>query len=163
MVDIGAVKPLTGSVFVKSQVADMEVRGFKAVWETLPTPQYMRGICNGSQNASRFVHFVGVLRDGGLIGYSSFVLGEGPEHPEIAAVPALYGLDQLSGMNGMFDCRRGRVICIPEGKSVDWPPGIRILQCDRAASGLWLLGVGHWDRVTDAEINRVRRIRASFS
>ena len=66
------------------------------MWEDLPTPQYMRGIGKGSQKVSRFVRLVGTLHDGGLLGCSSPVLDEDPEHPEIACVPPLHGLDQLS-------------------------------------------------------------------
>ena len=118
----------------------------------------MRGVGKGSQKASKFVHLVGALHDGGLLGYSTPVLDEDPEHPEIACIPPLYGLDQLSGMNSYFDSRGGKIVCIPEGKSVDWPPGTRVLQCEKGASGHWLLGVGHWDKVQQSEIQGVLHI-----
>ena len=161
LVDIGAVKPFTGGAFVKSQINDMERAGFKASWENLAVPQYMRGIWKGSQRASKICHLVGALHDGRLIGYSSPVLDEDPEHPEIASVPPLYGLEQLSGINGMFDSKSGRIICIPDGESVKWLAGTRILQCERTPSGHWLLGVGHWDKVSPDELARVREIRRS--
>lgn len=52
-VDIGAVKPFVGSVFVKSQVDG-----------------------RGSQQCSEYVHLVGALHDGTFMGYSSPVLDE---------------------------------------------------------------------------------------
>ena len=49
LVDIGAVKPLVGNVFVRVQIVDTEKRGFKAIWHGLPTPEYMmsREVRNG--------------------------------------------------------------------------------------------------------------------
>ena len=126
----------------------------------MPTPQYMRGVGEGSQKASRCVHLVGALHDGRLLGYSSLVLGEDPGHPEIASVPLLNGFDQFSRMNSTFDSRSGRIICIHEGESVSWPKGTRILQREQVASGHCLVGVGYWDRVSIAEVDRVKKIRA---
>ena len=141
----------------------MEAAGFKAIWEDLTTPQYMRGVSKGSQKASKFVHLVGALHDGKLLGYSMPVLDEDPEHPETACIPPLYGLDQLSGMNSYFDSRGGKIVCTLEGAQVDWPPGTRVLQCEKGASGHWLLGVGHWDKVSKSELARVQRIRVGAS
>ena len=42
LLDTGAAKPLTGSIFVKSQVAVMAAKGFNAIWHNLPAPEYMR-------------------------------------------------------------------------------------------------------------------------
>ena len=48
LVDTGAVKLLTGGAFVRSQIADMEAKGFTAIWTALAQPEYMRGVGRGS-------------------------------------------------------------------------------------------------------------------
>ena len=58
LVDIGAVRPLTGQAFVDSQVRDMEAQGFKAIWSAMPKLEYMRGVGKGTQTAIRRVKFV---------------------------------------------------------------------------------------------------------
>ena len=72
LVDIGAVKPFTGGAFVKSKVADMQRHGFKAVYETLLVPEFMRGIGRGAQRSSQCVHLIGALHTGKLLGYIAF-------------------------------------------------------------------------------------------
>ena len=163
LVDIGAVRPLIGSALVRSQVAGMEKQGFKATWQYLLHPGSMGGIGRGSQQCSKFVHLIGALHDGKFIAYSSLVLGEGPSHPETAATPPLYGLNQFSGMNSLSDSRSRKFVCVREGKSVDWLAGVRALQCEQASSGHWLLGVGHWGKVPRSEVERVQRIRSESS
>ena len=126
LVDIGALKFLTGSVCVKSQAVDMEKRGFNAIWETLPQPGFKRGIGRGSQKCSKHVHLVGALHGGKLTGYSPPVPDEDASHPEAALTPPpFYGLNQFSGMSSLFDVKSGKLVCIPEGESVAWPEGIR--------------------------------------
>ena len=163
LVDIGAVRPLTGQAFVESQVRDMEAHGFKAIWSQMPKPEYMRGVGEGSQRATRRVNLVGALHDGGLLAYEAPVLDA--EHcPESAGVPPLYGLDFLSRDNGLFDSRSGALYCLPvafDASQLNWPQGTRILQCERSTGGHWLLGVDHWDKVDPSELRRVQSIRSS--
>ena len=62
-------------------------------------------------------------------------------------------------MNNCFDSTSGKLCCVPGGGQIKWPAGIRTLQREQAASGHWFLGVGRWDNVTPAEVERVQRIR----
>lgn len=56
--------------------------------------------------------------------------------------------------------KTGQLHSILEGSSVQWPAGIRMMQCEQAFGGQWLLGVGHWDGVSPQELSRVKAIRA---
>ena len=161
LVNIGAVGPLIGSAFVQGQVDDMQKHGFQAIWTDLPKPEWMRGVGRGSQKCSRRVNLVGALHDGKLLGFDAPVLDYDPESPESAMVPPLYSLTQLAGDNALFCRKIGRMYIPPEGEAVSWPGGTRILQCERAPGGHWLLGVGHWDRVDRKELQRVRDLRKS--
>ena len=111
-----------------------------------------------TKKASQLVHLV-TLHDGKLLGYSSPVLDEDPSNPSGALTPPLFSLEQIAGLNGLFDSRRGQIHCLPEGTTVTLPPGTRTLQCDKSPSGHWLLGVSHWGSVTPAERQRVQGIR----
>ena len=53
LIDTGAPEPLTGSVFVRGHVKEMEQRGFKAKRTDLPVPEYMRGVGKGAQKCPR--------------------------------------------------------------------------------------------------------------
>ena len=115
--DIGAVRPLIGSVFVRSQIADMEGRGFKFIWQNLPTPEYMRGIGRGCQRCSKYVHLVGAFHDGKFIGYCSPVQDEDPARPETPFISFLHGLTQFAGMSIWFDSKFGK-LCFVFGVAV---------------------------------------------
>ena len=162
LVDIGAVRPLTGQAFVESQVRDMEQHGFKAVWSTFAKPEYMRGVGKGAQRATRLVNLVGALHDGGLLAYEAPVL-DADLRPESAGVPPLYGLDLLA-RERFSDSRTGALYCMPADFEVanwTWPKGTRVLQCEKGTSGHWLLGVDHWDKVDPCELRRVQSIRSA--
>ena len=159
LVDTGAVKPLTGGAFVRSQIADMEAKGFQAIWTALAQPEFMRGVGRGSQKCSWKVDLVGALHTGELISYQAPVLDSEPDDPGADGVPPLYGLCQLGELNSLFNSRTGELICLPEGESVSYPAGTRILQCEKAPGGHWLLGVDHWSKVPSEVADRVRSLR----
>ena len=141
----------------------MQRHGSEAIWETLPTPEFIRGVGRGAQRCSRKVHLVGALHDGRLLGFDAPVLDEDPASPESAGVPPLYSLTQLASDNSFFDCRSGRIFLPPEGQEATWPRGTRILQCEKGSGGHWMLGVGHWDKVSRAELSRVQGLRRKHS
>ena len=136
LVDTGAAGPLTGSALVKSQVRDMERH-------------------RGSQTCTKYVDFVGVLREGKLLGSTSRVLDDDPDNPETALTPPLYGLEQMAGTNVWFVSKAGALMCVPEGQAIQCPSGIRRFQCERSPSGHWYLGVWHGDKVRPEEGARV--------
>ena len=139
----------------------MQKHGCTALWRDLPTPEFMRVIGRGSQKCSRAMHLVGALHDGKLIGYSSPVLDEDPASPETANVPPLHGLAQFVGTCSWFDNRIWKLRCVLEGARLGAPLGTKTHQCEQAISNHWLLGVGHWDEASPAEIDRVQRFRSA--
>merc|ERR1711860_328863 len=98
--DTGAVKPLTGAAFVRSQVEDMEAQGFQAIWTKLPVPEFMRGVGRGAQQCTYKVDLVGALHTGELISYQAPVLDEDPMDASGDGVPPLWFLSQMAEMNG---------------------------------------------------------------
>ena len=155
LVDTGAVRPLSGSAFVKSQVHEMERHAFKARWDRLDPPHTMRGVGAGHQVARGSVTLIRALHDGRFLGYSCPVLEDDPLHPETANIPPLWVLDQMNSLNAVFCSRTGAFVSLPKGAVPTWPAGTRKLQCEKSPSGHWLLGVGHWDKVQQSEIDRV--------
>ena len=121
----------------------------------------MRGIGRGAQRSSQAVHLIGALHDGKLLGYSCPVLEDDPLHPETANIPPLFGLDDMNSLNTWFCSGTGALYSLPKGAVPTWPAGTRKLQCEKSPSGHWLLGVGHWDKVQQPEIDRVLRILES--
>ena len=107
------------------------------------------------------VDLVGALHTGELISYQALVLDIDPSDPSGDGVPPLYGLCQLAELNSLFNSRTGELVCLPEGESVKWPPGTRVLQCERAPGGHWLLGVDHWSKVPTEVLDRVRKLRSA--
>ena len=50
------------------------------------------------------------------------------------------------------------MMCVPDGQALQWFVGTPRSQCERSASGHWLLGVGHWDKVRPEEVVRVLNV-----
>ena len=69
-------------------------------------------------------------------------------------MPSLHGVFQF--VAAMFCSKAGQLCLLPEGSNVDWPQGIRTLQCEKVHGGHWFLGVNHWDKVPKHEFARVR-------
>ena len=101
------------------------------------------------------------MHDGGLLGYSAPVLDDDPDHPDTAQCPLLFGLEQMNDINIWSCSKTGQLVSLFEGVVVQWPAGTRKLQCENDPGGHWLLGVGHWDKVSRQERNRVQQLLAN--
>ena len=115
----------------------------------------------GAQQCSYKVDLVGALHTGELISYQALVLDTDPSDSSGDGVPPLWSLSQMAEMNGLVNSRTGEIVCLPEGEGPVWPKGTRILQCERAPGGHWLLRVDHWSRVPSEQLDRVRRLRSA--
>ena len=107
LVDIGAVKPLIGSAFAKSQVRDMEKNGFKAVYRELAAPQYMRGVGKGSQCVRGQLVSSELYMMAASSNTLDLCLRMIPVIRRLHLLPPLYGLDELININSWFAQRLG--------------------------------------------------------
>ena len=97
----------------------MQRHGFEAIWEMLPTPEYIRGVGRGSQTCSRKVHMVGALHDGRLLAFEAPVLDEDPLSPESEGVPPLYSLTKMAQDGSYFSSEDGQLIIPPKGSRIN--------------------------------------------
>ena len=80
---------------------------------------------------------------------------------EASGVPPLYGLDLLVRDNALFCAKTCRMHCTFQHvgvEEIDLPQRVRIFQRERVHGGHRLLGVNHWDSVSNEELQRVRAI-----
>ena len=89
----------------------------------------------------------GRLHDGGNLEFAAPVIpsdGQGGE----SDIPALVGLEDMARMNCFIGTRPGTMHMVPDGqeKAIQWPPGTRCVQMEKAPSGHWLIAVSNFDK-----------------
>ena len=94
---------------------------------------------------------------GAVLIFSAPVLDDDITSPEVAAIPPLFSLNQLSDLDSWFCAKIGQFVCVPGNQEIRWDEGATVPQCHQTFSGHWLLGIDHWHKVLSSKYEDARR------